>query len=667
MESTEEEGSVILIDESESENSVLLVEDSEEFPLQEENTDEEVIVTFCKRAKVMPHARYDCPTYPFERVECEKSFPLGRNVETCSQCHCYICDKLTAECKNWATPSLCHCNAHNKSKYWKDQWNSALTGGLSAFNLELPEIDADVRCGGMLLQKFMGDVSVEYNKYLSGESISSDFHECLCYQNLAPGQCGECRCHLPCIAHRFSSYTSVSDLVMAFVDQAEKERPKAEVFMLLGAAREIALHKDLTPYSRTSGHLASPNQAVPCLMSRITGRLQRLLVLNDFPKALYDKLTCFYQSIPLPVHCYTFADSLNFLPWDHGLLTSVLKGQNITGKRKHKRKKECIWEIVPVIEARIERMEDCRQYKELVRYLKVVKCSDSKWIQKWRDKLPFYMCKSGDFAGAAYALFTSYPGNGCTARRLSLLQFKVYLKMFCTGQTPSGRDLEDSTQWHPVGAPLKLHFLLKQIFRLLYSNTSLYTDPKSWSSVIMAFASHPALGADGRLIAATLKEPSQEFQEMVLGESCVMEELASNDHANVALKKVFGLGNNLWALKLLLEPLVSHKEVLRSVVSLLLAELCCQKAEMLGQLQHFGPQYVGELLCLFLKSRNRYMPLIGTSIINIIVENLHVCPWAKQVGKFLQKVMKPFGQEAYDVSSSVALLQNSLQAEALED
>uniref|UniRef100_A0A670JUG9 Uncharacterized protein n=1 Tax=Podarcis muralis TaxID=64176 RepID=A0A670JUG9_PODMU len=160
MESTKEEGSVIWIDEDEAESSlgscILLADDAEEIPLKRENTeeavDEEVIVTFCKRAKVMPHARYDCPTHPFEQGECETSCPLGRNAETCSECYCYICDKVAAECKDWVTPSFCHCNAHNKSKFWKDQWNSALTGSLSQFNLELSEIDADVQHGASVEQ-----------------------------------------------------------------------------------------------------------------------------------------------------------------------------------------------------------------------------------------------------------------------------------------------------------------------------------------------------------------------------------------------------------------------------------------------------------------------------------------------------------------------------------
>ncbi|XP_062999499.1 uncharacterized protein LOC134410259 [Elgaria multicarinata webbii] len=708
MGSTEGEDSVILITEDKDENpvesSVVLIESSEEFPLEKKNMDEivddecEVIVTFCKRAKVMPHARYDCMTHPFERAECETSCPLGRNTEMCGQCYCYICDKLAAECKDWVTPSLCHCNAHNKSKYWKDQWHFALTGGLAMFNLELSEIDVDIQHGGVLLQKFIHDISMEYNKYLSGERIPSDYHKCYCHRKLGPGQCDDCGLRQMCVIYR---YTPVFDLVTTHLNQAENEKPKAEVIVLLGAAKEIMLHKDPFTYSQTFDPLGSVNQAVPCLMVRITRRLQRLLVLNEFPKPLYDKFIGFYQSIPLPVHCSTFSNSLNFMTWHHSLLTSVLKGQNVTGRRTQKGKKEYLCEIFPVIEARIERMENRQEYKELIRYLKVVKCSDSKWMQKQRDKIPLYMCRSGDFVGATQALFNVFSKSSCTACRLSPSQFEGYLKMFRTGQAPLGRSLEVPAQWSPVappssslGEPLKLPVLLKQTFRLLHTNMSLFKNPKCWTSVIKTFSSHPVLGNDGRLTAITLKEPPQEFQQMVFRESCyILEELVAKVRTNVFLSDVFRLDlhleaglifavtalrqmvlqeyrslgsfldiilafrNNFWALKLLIESLACHEKALCGIVGLIITDLHYRKAEMLELCRRRGPQYVGDLLCLFLTSRDRNVPSIGISIINVIVDNLQECHWAKQVGYFLQNSTKAFGWAAYEVSSFIAISQ----------
>ncbi|XP_053132927.1 uncharacterized protein LOC128336788 isoform X2 [Hemicordylus capensis] len=704
MGSTDEEESecVILINEDDAENtsesSVLLIEDSEGSPSEEKSTDEvvdeerEVIVTFCKRAKVMPHARYDCPTHPFERAECEVSCALAGNARTCGQCYCYICDKLAAECPDWTAPSLCHCNAHNKSKYWKSQWDFALTGGLATFNLELSEIDADVRYGGTILQKFTHDVSVEYNKYLSGERVPSDFHPCFCYRNLGPGQCQACGLHLLNVVYR---YTSVFDLVTAFLNRAEQETPKTEAIVLLGAAKEIALHKDPALYSRDFDPSSSPNQAISCLMARITRRLQRLLVLNDFPKALQSKLLLFYQAIPFPTHCYAFSKSLSFLPWDHGLLTSVLKGQNVTGQRTQKGKKECLCEIVPVIEARIERLENGQQYKELIRYLKVVKCSDAQWMQKQRDKIPFYKCKTGDFMGAAQALLSFHAKSQCTASRLTPLQFETYLKMFRTGYVPQGRNLEDSAQWTFVGDPLKLPYLLKLTFTVFYSSPLLYSSAECWSSVVMIFGSHPVLREDGHLTALTLEEPPWEFQQLVLNESCfIVEELENKISARVSfpadvfgahlqleasllfvveairqmflkesrylnsfLEIILAFRHNFWALKLLFQSLSYHQKALHTIASLTLSDLNDRKVEMLEQWQHLGPEYVEKLLHLFLTSTDANIPSIGLSIMNVITENIHLCPWAKQVGQFLQKWIQPFGWAAYDVSNFIAISQ----------
>ncbi|KFQ13665.1 hypothetical protein N330_04014, partial [Leptosomus discolor] len=624
----EEAQSIILISDDEAEStdgsSVLLADPAEQSALEEKKSEEvvdeecELMVTFCKQAKVMPHARYDCTTHPFERTECDTCSPLGKNADICNQCYCYICDKLASECPNWTTPSLCHCNAHNKSKFWKDQRDFSLAGVLVMFNLELTDIDADLRHGGSLLIKFMQELSVEYNKYLVGERMPPAQHECFCLPKLPPGQCNTCRTRNMEVVYK---YSGVFALVTRFLDQAEKENPKAAAVMFLGAAKEIAFHKDP----------ALAGAACCCLPvgCRITTHLQRMLVWYDFPKTLYEKFINFFQSISLPCHCFGFSNSLNVVPWDHVLLTTVLKGQNITGQRTRKGRKVFLWEALPVIEARVEKLVDKKNYKEVVRYLRAVKCNHAKGLRDLRDKIPFYLCKTGDFLDAAHSLL--FPINSlscCTACRITPLQFEVYLKMFRTGSVPTGTDMLDSGPWITVGkcmnlcsthhtkhqfwTPLKDGVLIKQALKLLYSNVSLYRNPKCWSSFIMILGSSNLLEKSGHLHPLSLKEPPLDFQKGVLAASGgLLEELKAKINVSLPpaifapqlhheaclilavqavqqmlfcdlqyltsfLEIALAFGNNFWALRLLLEHLSYEEHVLHGTVNLILRDLSRQ-------------------------------------------------------------------------------------------
>ncbi|XP_025939060.1 uncharacterized protein LOC112974380 isoform X3 [Apteryx rowi] len=659
----EEEESVILISDDEAENtlgsSVVLVDPLEKTVLEEEKSGEvvdeecELMVTFCKQANVMPHARYDCTVHPFERMECDTCSPLGKNADICNQCYCYICDKLASECQNWTTPSLCHCNAHNKSKFWKDQRDFALAGVLVMFNLELTDIDADLRHGGSLLINFIHELSVEYNKYLIGERMPPKQHECFCLPKLPPGQCNTCK-----------------------------------------SRRMEVVYKSW----QNLGQTASLKIAVPCLLQRITTQLQRMLVLCDFPKSLYEKFVNFFQSISLPCHCFGFSNSLNVVPWDHVLLTTVLKGQNITGQRTQKGRKVFLWETLPVIQARVEKLVDKTNYKEVVRYLRAVKCNDSKGLRDLRDKIPFYLCKSGDFLDAAHSL--SFPVNSlacCTACRLTPSEFEIYLKMFRTGSVPSGKDFQDSGPWVTIGSPLKDGVLIKQALKLLYSNPLLYRNPKCWSSLIMILGSSSLLGKNGYLHPLSLKEPPLEFQEGLLAASNgLLDELkakvnitlpsavfSSHLHREACLilavqavqqmlfcdlpyltsflEIALAFGNNFWALRLLLDHLSYEEHVLHGTVNLILRDLNCRKATMLKLWQNLGPQYVGEFLCLFLTCRHKKMQSIGLFTLSIITENLHMCPWAKHLCNFFHNAglsQLPLGTTAHhEVSKFINVLE----------
>ncbi|XP_030916956.1 uncharacterized protein LOC102037499 [Geospiza fortis] len=695
-EKEEEENNVILIsdddddDEGESTqgSSVLFVEPQEKSPLEEKKSEElvdeegDLVVTYCKQASVMPHARHDCTTQPFERSESDTCFPLGKNADICDQCYCYICDKLAAECQLWTVPSLCHCNAHNKSNFWKAQRNFALAGILATFNLELLELDTELRRGGDLLEKFIRDLSVAYNKYLVGERICPPGHECCCQPKLPPGQCRVCSSRNMEVVYK---YSDVFELVTRFLNQADQESPKAAAVMLLGAAKQIALHKDpaLLRSCQNLSHTASLRIAVPFLFQRIITRLQRMLVLCDFPKILCGKFVEYFQSISLPCHCYAFSNSLNVLPWDHVQLTTVLKGQNITGQRRQKGRKTYLWEALPVVEARVEKLLEKKKYKEVVRYLRAVKCNENQRLRDLRDLIPFYLCKTGNFLDAAHSLL--FPVNSlacCSACRITPCQFKVYLKIFRTGCVPSGNDMLETGPWVTAGSPLRNTVLIKQALKLLYSSEALYRNAKCWSSFIMILGSSDLLEKRGHLLPLALGEPPLSFQENVLAASGnFLEDLKSGvnvslpsaifsgqlhheaslvlavqavqqmlccdlPHLTSFLEIVLAFGKNFWALRLLLDQLCCEEHILCGTANLLLRDLSREEGTMLRVWQNLGPQYVGEFLCLFLTCRHKRMQSVGLFSLNVVIENLHLCPWAKQLCTFFHESglgQLPFG------------------------
>ncbi|XP_066053938.1 uncharacterized protein [Chamaea fasciata] len=681
-------------------SSVVFVDPQEECPLEEKKSEEmvdeegDLVVTYCKQASVMPHARHDCTTHPFERTESDTCSPLGKNAEICDQCYCYICDKLAAECQLWTGPSLCHCNAHNKSNFWKAQRNFALAGVLATFNLELLELDAELKHGGDLLEKFIKDLGVAYNKYLGGERMCPPGHECCCELKLPPGQCSVCSSQKMEVVYK---YSDVFELVMRFLTQAEQESPKAAAVMLLGAAKQIALHKDpaMLKSCQNLGPTASLRIAVPILFQRITTQLQRMLVLCDFPKILHEKFVEFFQSISLPCHCYAFSNSLNVLPWDHVLLTTVLKGQNITGHRRQKGRKIFLWETLPVVEARVEKLLGKKKYREVVRYLRAVKCNENQRLRDLRDLIPFYLCKSGHFLDAAHSLL--FPVNSlacCSACRMSPCQFKVYLKMFRTGCVPSGNEVQETGHWVTAGSPLRDTVLIKQALKLLYSSKALYRNAKCWSSFIMVLGSSDSLEKRGQLHPLCLEEPPLGFQESVLAASGnFLEDLKSGVNVTLPsalfsgqlhheaslilagqavqqmlcsdlpqlpsfLEIVLAFGKNFWALKLLLDQLSCEEHILCGTANLLLRDLSREKGTMLRVWQNLGPQYVGQFLCLFLTCRHKRMQAVGLLSLGVVTDNLHLCPWAKQLCTFFHESglrQLPFGTTVHhEVSKFVS-------------
>ncbi|XP_030068759.1 uncharacterized protein LOC115476498 [Microcaecilia unicolor] len=678
------ENSVVVISDDEADNtlgdSVIILGCLEQSVLEEktpeEVLDDELAVTFSRKGNVLPHARYDCTTHPFVRTENDTSAPIEKNSDACGQCFCYLCDKLASLCPHWTTPSICHCNAHNKSKYWKAARDTALVGVLTMFNLDLTEIDANLRQGGNRLLKFMQELSAQYNDYLIGEQLSQDVSYicvCDCHRGQIQKSMGCVKCNYYHAETRIYRYSPVYDLVSKFLTQVEQENPETAAVILLGVAKELMLQKERPQTGQAQDPTSTLKSAVVHLMERITVTLQKMLVLHNFPNNLYRKFVDFFKSLVFPPHCYSFTNRLNVLPWSDYLLTSVLMGQNVTGERIKKGKKEFLWESLPVVQARVKRMEDEGKYRQLVRYLKAVRCNNSLPLRVLKDKIPLYMCKYGDFCDAAHMLLTWKSVGCCIACRIIPAEFAAYLKMFRTRSYPSDNELLGQEQWliHPDSV-LKPGTSIKLAIQILYANKQLYRNPKCWISLIQTWCSKTILGEKGHLETLSCVEPAVIFQkdivhlslgvledlkkqisvklpiqfsllnfeaELILAVQAVVRillDLDGQQPLNSVLEMVFAFGSNLWALKLLLEGISFNENLLYEFSTAFKQELCSQSLFARTIWNKQGPLYVGQLITLFITHNHVMMRSAAFVIMNIILENFSQFSWTPYVANFLK-------------------------------
>ncbi|XP_078274551.1 uncharacterized protein LOC144604211 isoform X2 [Rhinoraja longicauda] len=668
----EQVDSVIIISDTEGDNedetSVFIVEDSPEALDTSKDKSTEVIdeecglaITYSKKGNVMPHARYDCVEQDFMRTENEVSGPSGSNLDFCEQCYCYICDKLASECQYWNLPSFCHCNAHNKSKYWKAHRDIALTGALSIFNFDLVDIDSELRHGGILLQKFCLELALEYNNYLMGIITSrSSLIPCICTcHNQFKIFCEMCQMNH--VEIRLYSYTRVFNVVNKFLHQTEKEKPKTAAIMMIGVAKEILLHKQPPQEAfNKNDQTSTPSQAVPIFMHRITTTLQRMLVLSDFPSYLFTKLKTFYKTLVLPSYCYIFTN----------------RGQNITGQRQKKGRKETLWEDYPVVHARVERMEAREEYRELVRYLRVIKCNDTLKLRALQDKVPFYFCKYGDFNSAAQSFNLNSSLSCCLACRLTPYQYKVYLKILRTGTVPASCELSDDERWVHVegGKLLKNCLLLKCSLRILFVNDVLYRDVHCWSRLIQIHCNYFSMEADvlqvppaafvknTAVLAASVLEDlrigivglPKPFSSVLHQESSlilVTMAVAQMLHKNISKMKIVlplivAYGKNFWALKLLFDGLSTKEEILHNFCAILSNNIFVHRSMVIDVVKCHDANYVSDLVTLFLSFKQTTVQSLSIPVLNVLVEEWHEFKtkeqlWIQSLHSFLQNKVVP--------------------------
>ncbi|KAI4881851.1 hypothetical protein NFI96_026635, partial [Prochilodus magdalenae] len=442
------------------------------------------------------------------------SEPENSNAAYCEQCFCYVCDKPASTCTFWAVPGFCHCNAHKRSVYWKSLRDKSVMGYLSELNFPFipQDMDSDLRRAEGSLQQFACSLALTYAAYLAG---FQNPNRPVCYHS-AGARKANCE---GCNSQRSNpleySYVAVMEHVRVFLDEAMKQTPKTCAVMLLGAVKLFITHS--APGSSVLAGIVSDvilkllwSQLVYCFRSlnfpapkpfcvfRVTSKVQTLFVDADFPAAFTKQLLQFFQALPLPPNCKWLRNSLSVLPWDDPLLSAVLKGQNVTGERNVRgRRSEVLFETIVVILARVCKLQQQHRYRELARYLKVVRSDSVPVLQIVKDWIPLYLSKVGaltscslgplikhpvrapegalqlltpgggaevgllphyirstslgppqdphrttteqigDYGNAVDALFVSSCGSSCTASRISLPQFSAYLRILTSGHVPS--------------------------------------------------------------------------------------------------------------------------------------------------------------------------------------------------------------------------------------
>ncbi|KAL6110980.1 uncharacterized protein ACO6RY_19951 [Pungitius sinensis] len=457
-----------------SDQSVVLVEvedvkksDSAVAPVA---LDEDLVITFSRRAEVLPHARYDCPIHVFTVTD-EIGAPAAGNQLMCDQCFCYICDKLASLCEMWCCSGLCHCNSHKRSDFWNNLRNSLLLGGLQRFNLTLSELDSHLRHAETMLQSFKLRLSAKFASFLRGETCGpSDWNPKGLVFNYAP----------------------VYEFVSSFLNEADQQEGRAAAVLRLGAAEVFIRHFQVSGSYISHSPTANAVEGRLVLLQRVIASVQRQMVMSSLTPEFIHKLQEFYQKLFFPPELRHMKSSLCVRPWDDVLLVSVLKGQNVSGVRKDKGKKDLLIEQIAVVLLRTELLQQQHRYRELVRYLRVVESDDSKLLQQVRDLIPFFFCLDGSLPGGLHSLF---PAVNAPAARLTPRLYLFYLRLFTTATAPplatvrvsgSAQVCFSDAAWQPMkdAVPLPADVVVRFALRVQRCCPAVFADSQCWVSLL---------------------------------------------------------------------------------------------------------------------------------------------------------------------------------------
>ncbi|MEQ2194426.1 hypothetical protein XENOCAPTIV_029220 [Xenoophorus captivus] len=259
---------------------------------------------------------------------------------------------VVCQCDVWCHSGTCHCNSHNKSDFWTSIRNSSLLGELQRFNFTLSEVDCHLRNADAMLQTFRRELSAFFSSITLNQPLLPDYS--MNQQDLG------------------SRYGPVFEWVTSFLNKADKQNSRAATIMHLGAAEELMRHFQVLGFMGSSS-TDTTSETIIMLLHRVISSVQRHMVMADITPLFMHKLQVFYQSrICFPAETSALKNSLCVRSWEDVLLVSVLKGQNVSGVRKDKGKKDVLIETISVVLLRTELLQRQCRYREVCRYLRVV-------------------------------------------------------------------------------------------------------------------------------------------------------------------------------------------------------------------------------------------------------------------------------------------------------
>ncbi|XP_058236341.1 uncharacterized protein zgc:112980 isoform X2 [Hemibagrus wyckioides] len=681
-------------------SSILIVEDSDERKDMSSEpsvtVDDDVTITFSRKANVLPHARYDC-TVSFSFTDSNISEAESSNAAYCEQCFCYICDHLASQCKFWTVPGFCHCNAHKRSVYWKSLRDKRIMGYLHElkFNFNPADMDSDLRRAETSLQEFARNLALKYATFFMamGNLTQQSACACLCHStnrraadsSLANGSAAGCgRCYVEHQKFVLYDYTPVMEYVHAFLDDTIKENPKTGSVMVLGAVKLFITHATPGIHAPAISHILLE------LFWRAMSIVQVLLVDADFPASFNKQLQDFFQILPLPPDFRKFRNSLNILSWDDPLLSAVLKGQNVTGVRHVKgRRPESLDEALVVVRTRVLKLQQQNRYRELARYLRVVKSDNAAKLQMMRDWVPLYLCKVGDYARAADSLLSPMYGSLCPASRLSPAQFGAYLKIFLSGHAPTGIPHPPPVEFSPYAQNvpmvqmdpllsstwslieggsnlLKSQEVLKFALRVLSCNAAVFTHAESWTKVLK-LANQSSSSPDG----SCLPEPDYSFlmrtrdiasgilcelhrtsriqipknfqqgypdQALLLLVTQALAERLLHSQLKPILTVLLTFKSNPWAMRWLFSSLLVQPQTPQDLLCVTLEELVDPQCRSIMRVQDTAEQFfIASFLCLFFLEPRVLLHLNSYPITELLAKwNEFENPWQYHLRRMLE-------------------------------